>query len=129
MGNNPKIEKLEDLIVWQKARKLLVFIYNLTDNFPKSEEYNLKKHQRECARNIPGNIAEGYGRFHYQECMQFYRIARGSLQELKSDLYCSRDLTIISEDQFKLALEKINELNLILNGVINSSYTAKHNNS
>lgn len=84
-----KIEKLEDLVAWQEARKLRSLIYEVTKKFPDTEKYITVKHLKECSRNIPGNIAEGFGRFHFQESMQFYRIARGSLHELKSGLYCS----------------------------------------
>lgn len=82
-----KITKLEDVLVWQEARILMQMVYGITKRFPADEKYNIVKHMRECSRNIPGNIGEGFGRFHFQESMQFYRIARGSLLELKSDTY------------------------------------------
>jgi len=59
-----KIKSLEDLIVWQEARILMKMVYKLTNKFPSEEKYNLVKHMRGCSRNIPGNIAEGFGRFH-----------------------------------------------------------------
>ena len=83
------IQRLEDLLVWKKALLLCKLIYRITSAFPPEEKYNLTRHLRECVRNIPGNIAEGFGRYHYQESMQFYRIARGSINEVKSDLYVS----------------------------------------
>jgi len=125
MLDNAKIEKLEDLIAWQKARELCSVVYEITDNYPKSEEYNIKKHMRECARNIPGNLAEGFGRYNFQECMQFYRIARGSLNELKSDCYCSLDLGMLNLDQFNLVKDKIEELGKYINGLIKTTYAAK----
>lgn len=69
------IQKLEDLKVWQEARILMKIIYEITKTFPSEEKYNLTKHLKECARNVPGNIAEGCGRYHFQESIQFYRIA------------------------------------------------------
>lgn len=124
MGQD-RITKLEDIIAWQRARELLTMVYDLTKNLPKSEEYNLKKHQRECVRNIPGNIAEGFGRFNYQECLQFYRIARGSLQELKSDIYCCFDLGYYDRESFDNLIDKIEEVNRLLNGLIKSSAAIK----
>ncbi|MDO8444223.1 MAG: four helix bundle protein [bacterium] len=120
-----KITKLEDIIAWQRARELLKMVYDSTKNLPKSEEYNLKKHQRECVRNIPGNIGEGFGRFNYQECLQFYRIARGSLHELKSDVYCCFDLGYYDAKSFEDLIDKIEEVNRLLNGLIKSSVLIK----
>jgi len=120
-----KIEKLEDIIAWQKARELMKAIYKHSNQFPRSEDYNLKKHMRECSRNIPGNIAEGFGRYNYQECMQFYRIARGSLNELKSDIYCSYDLSYLNQSQFNDVIGKVEEVNKCLNGLIKSTALIK----
>lgn len=101
-------------------------VYKITADFPSSEKYNLIQHMRECARNIPANIAEGFGRFHYQESMQFYRIARGSLSELKSDCYSSYDcgyLDKIKLDKLLIQNEKVGRL---LNGFIKSTIQARN---
>ncbi len=121
------IQKLEDLKVWQEARILMKLVYKITSKFPKSEEYNLKKHMRECSRNICGNIAEGFGRFHWKESMQFYRIARGSLAELKSDGYCSFDAKYISREDLKKLINQNEKVNMFLNGLINSTFNLKNN--
>ena len=49
--------------------------------FPKSEEYHLKAQVLDSGRSISANIAEGFGRYHYQENIQFCRQSRGSLDE------------------------------------------------
>jgi four helix bundle protein len=110
--------RLEDLKVWQEARELMKQIYEVTKTFPSEEKYNLVKHLKECARNIPGNIAEGFGRYNYQESIQFYRIARGSLNEIKSDIYCSFDANYIDEKIKNQILEKIETVNKMLNSLI-----------
>jgi four helix bundle protein len=112
------ILRLEDLNVWQEARELMKQIYEVTRTFPSEEKYNLVKHLKECARNIPGNIAEGFGRYNYQESIQFYRIARGSLSEIKSDIYCSFDANYIDEKIKNQILEKIETVNKMLNSLI-----------
>jgi len=122
---NDKIKKLEDIVAWQKAKELMLSIYETLKIFPRIEDYNLSKHMRECSRNIPANIAEGFGRFNYQECMQFYRIARGSLNELKSDVYCSFDLKYIDKTRFDELIEMIENITRLLNGLISSAYRAK----
>lgn len=122
------IEKIEDLLVWQEARILNKEIYLITSKFPKDEEFNIKKHLRQCSRNIPGNIAEGFGRYHYQESMQFYRIARGSLNELKSDSYLSFDLEYICKNELLQILARVDVINKMLNSLIKNSLKSKNNN-
>ena len=60
-----KIQKLEDLKAWQGTRKLANLIFSLLNKIPDKEKYILKKHLWECVRNVPGNIAEGFGRYHF----------------------------------------------------------------
>jgi four helix bundle protein len=119
------ILKLEDLNVWQEARELMKQIYEVTRTFPSEEKFNLVKHLKECARNIPGNIAEGFGRYNYQESIQFYRIARGSLSEIKSDIYCSFDASYIDEKIKNKILEKIEIVNKMLNSLISKTKIIK----
>ena len=48
-----------DLIVWQKSMDLVIEIYKLTENFPKTEQYGIISQMRRAAVSIPSNIAEG----------------------------------------------------------------------
>lgn len=122
-----KIEKLEDLVVWQEARTLLKMVYKITASFPVEERYNHKMHMRECSRNIPGNIAEAFGRFNYQESMHFYRIARGSLSELKSDTCTSYDLSYMSKNDFDMLINQNEKVGRLLNGLVKSTIKVKSN--
>ena len=119
------IERLEDLDAWCEARILAKFVYQIIRNIPKIEQYNIVKHMRECARSIPANIAEGFGRYNYQESMQFYRIARGSLNELKSDCYLSLDNDFVFKEDFEKAMDQIEKVNQLLNGLIRSTSRRK----
>ena len=100
-------------------------VYSITKNFQSSEKFNITKHMRECSRNIPANIAEGFGRFHYQESMQFFRIARGSLLELKSDCYSSFDCKYIEQFNLDNLIKQIEKVLALLNGLIKSTIRAK----
>jgi len=115
------IKELEDLKAWQEARKLTKIVYDETNNLPKSEEYNIKKHMRECARSAPGNIAEGFGRYHLKESSQFYRIAKGSLEELKSDTYICLDNKFLSEASCEKIFNQIKMVSRLNNGLIGAS--------
>lgn len=120
-----KIKDIEDLDAWQQARILLDRVYKLTDKFPAEEKYNFCKHMRACSRNIPANIAEAFGRFNFQESMQFYRIARGSLSELKSDVYCSFDRGYFSKEELETLNYQIRKVGMLLNGLIKSTIKVK----
>lgn len=113
-----KITKLEDLDAWQEARKLCDEIYRLARQLPAFEEYNIKKHLRESARGVAANIAEGFGRYFYKENLRFYGIARGCLNEVKSDLYICFDNEFIKQEVFEQAIEQVNKSEAVLNGLI-----------
>ncbi len=74
----PSIYSFEALEVYQKARKFRKSMYAVAKKLPSEEKHNLAPQIMDCARSMTNNIAEGHGRFHFQETMQFFRIARGS---------------------------------------------------
>ncbi len=76
----------ENLEVYKAAREYRKKICKLTYRLPKEEQYNLIGQMRRAAVSLTNNIAEGHGRFHYQENIQFLRQSRGSLEELIDDL-------------------------------------------
>lgn len=119
------ISHIEDLKVWQESRLLCQDIYLIIKTFPTEEKYNTTRHLRENARGIQANIAEGFYRFHYQDSIRFYLIARGCLGELKSDLYLSFDQEYITQEKFSQLLEKISKILIMLNGLIKSTRNQK----
>ena len=70
------------------------------------------------SRSIAANIAEGYGRFHYQEFIQFCRQARGSLTETLEHLICAFDEGYLSEAELKEFRNNVEELLKLINGFI-----------
>ena len=76
----------EDLEVYKAARELRKKIYRLAKELPEYEKYNLAGQMRRACLSLTNCIAEGHGRFHYQENIQFLRQSRGSLQELIDDI-------------------------------------------
>lgn len=110
--NEYSFEKLEVYILARKFRKK---IYKLTKELPEGERYNLISQMCKAAVSLTNNIAEGHGRFHYQENIQFLRQSRGSLEELIDDINVCIDeqyadeakLDSLKEDAYEL-LKKIN---------------------
>ena len=66
--------------------------------FPKSEDYHLKSQVLDASRSVTANIAEGFGRFHYQENIQFCRQSRGSLDETLDHMITAYDEKYISKE-------------------------------
>jgi len=91
---------------------------NLVKSYPKEEKYSIVDNMKRAARSMTQNIAEGFGRFHYRENMQFCRISRGSLFELIDDLIASVDEGFISQKDFQLGRDKISNALALLNGYI-----------
>jgi four helix bundle protein len=76
----------EDLEIYKAAREFRKKIYSLAKKLPEYEKYNLAGQMRRAAVSLTNCIAEGHGRFHYQENIQFLRQSRGSLEEIIDDM-------------------------------------------
>ena len=112
------LKTFEDLKCWQACREVRIFIMNLVKSYPKEEKYSIVDNMKRAARSSTQNIAEGFGRFHYRENMQFCRISRGSLFELIDDLIASVDEGFISQKDCQLGRDKISNALALLNGYI-----------
>ena len=94
MGEN-SYKSFEDLQCWQACRGVRIFITELVKGYPKEEQYSLVDNMKRAARSTTQNIAEGFGRFHYKENLQFCRISHGSLFELIDDLITNNQYRIV----------------------------------
>lgn len=109
----------KELEAWKQARELRKEIALLVKSFPPEEKFRLMDQMIRASRSVTANIAEGYGRFHYQENVQFCRVSRGSLTELQDHLTVALDESYIEEGIEKQFDDKIEECIRILNGYIN----------
>ncbi|HIJ55602.1 MAG TPA: four helix bundle protein [Deltaproteobacteria bacterium] len=82
MKDDGKYNDFRDLEVWQRCRVIRKKIWELTKRLPLEERYRLSDQMIRSSRSSTACIAEGYGRFHFQENIQFCRQSRGSLYEL-----------------------------------------------
>ena len=92
MVDRKPAEKFEDLVVWQKAHKVVLRVYRLTAGYPKNETFGLVSQMRRAAVSIPANIAEGFKRRGRLDKARIMNIAQGSLEELRYYFILSRDL-------------------------------------
>lgn len=120
-----KISKLEDLNAWIEARKLAKMLFDLANKLPPQEKFGISQHLRGNGRHIPANIAEGFGRIYLRDSVQFYRVAMGSLGEVKSDVYLCFDREYIDSSELDDYLSQINKAEKLINGLINSAGKVK----
>jgi four helix bundle protein len=125
----PKIESFEDLFIYQKAREFSRKIAELVKKLPANERNKLRDQMTRARRSITNNLAEGYGRFHYQENIQYCRQSRGSICEIIDDLIECRDENYIKEEEFVSLREDAYSLMKILNKYIAYLRSAKQESS
>lgn len=117
---NTKIKSFTDLHVWQEGHHLVLSIYRMLTEFPKSESYALTDQMRRCVVSITSNIAEGFSRSGKKEKVQFYYMALGSVTELQNQLLIARDLKYIDKIRFDKIAEQTVIVQKMLNGLIRS---------
>ena len=91
---------LEDIKAWQLGREFRKAIYTISKLFPNFEKYCLTSQIRRSAISVTANIAEGFGRYSYQENINFCRIARGSLNETLDHLKVALDEGYITKNNY-----------------------------
>ena len=109
------VQSYKELQVWQKAKKLALITYSITDTFPKEEVYGLRSQIRRSAVSIPSNIAEGRYRGSKQDYKKFLWVAYGSAAELDTQLEIARDLGLITDSQYNECAETLIEVLKMLN--------------
>src|SRR5689334_4834774 len=92
------MKSFEELDCWKKAASLRRRISTLVKTFPSEEKYRLVDQMIRASRSATAQIAEGFGRFHYQENTQFCRQARGSIFELIDHLITANEEKLISNE-------------------------------
>ena len=108
------IRKIEDLRVWQSARVICKDVYMLTRKEEFEKDFRFVQQIRSAAGSIMDNIAEGFGRGGNKEFLQFLSIARGSCQEVLSQLYRAYDVQYISEEEFDKLKGEINTISAMI---------------
>ena len=111
------MRKFQELIVWQKAHKLVLDVYQTTKRFPREEQYGLVSQMRRSAVSVPVNIVEGHKRKSKREFANFMSVAEGSLEELKYHLLLSQDLHYLPKDTATDLFDSAEEVGRMLSGL------------
>jgi len=118
-----KILNFSDLKTWQEAHALALSIYKASTAFPKSELFGLTNQIRRASVSVGSNIAEGFGRQTQKEKNLFYHHAKGSLLELKSQLFLARDLNYLNKEVSEEIIKSANYTHALLEGLIKTSFS------
>ncbi|MGO3182927.1 MAG: four helix bundle protein [Aequorivita sp.] len=116
----------EELNCWKECYNLKVYLKeNVLKKLPKAERFELHSQMLRAARSATANIAEGWGRYHYKENINYLRFSRGSVAEILDHCIEARDCEYINDDtltEIRLQIEKCLQL---INGYIR--YLRKRN--
>lgn len=119
------LSSFEDLECWKEAASLRRKVRVVTKTFPAEEKFRLVDQLVRASRSATANIAEGFGRYHYQENTQFCRQSRGSLYEVIDHLIVANEEEYITKEQLNELKEQTHKSIAILNGYINYLQRAK----
>ncbi len=118
-----KIERFEELDIWQDARELCNVIKDLCNNDLFSKDFTLRNQLLSSSGSIMDNIAEGYERGGNKELIQFLFIAKGSCGEARSQVYRALDFGYITIEESERVIELLMTISKKLSGFI--SYLKK----
>ncbi len=115
----PSINSFEEILAWKKARELCKVVYEMTakENFAK--EFSLKDQIKRSSGSVMDNIAEGFDRGTTKEFRRFLFIAKGSLSEVKSQLFRALDQKYIDKSEFEEGFKTASEAGKLIGGLLN----------
>jgi four helix bundle protein len=103
-------KSFKDLIVWQKAHRLVLDVYKLTRSFPKKEIYGLTSQIRRSSLSVAANIAEAFKKRSNLDKARILNIAQGSLSETEYYVILSSDLNYGDTNNFNEQIEEVSRL-------------------
>ena len=112
------MKDFRQLQIWERSHQLTLCIYQITQDFPKSESYGLVSQMRRSASSVPTKIAEGCGRNSDADFARFLDHSMGSASELEYQLILSHDLQYLPVDQFSETSSELIEIKRMLNAFI-----------
>jgi four helix bundle protein len=112
-----KVNGFMDLIGWQKSMDLVEEVYRVSASFTADERFGLTAQVRRAAVSIPSNVAEGYGRSTKADYIRFIDIAKGSANEVETQLRIAQRLRFVKVQNSERALAMAVEVQRILRGL------------
>jgi four helix bundle protein len=110
--------KFEELQIWKESIKFTSDVYRITKTFSAEERFGLTQQLRNAAISVSLNIAEGSGRYHNRDFLRFLQIAIGSLYEVVSGLFITKNEEYISDKDFKNTYSEAEKIAKMINAFI-----------
>jgi len=107
----------KDLVVWEKAHRLTLAVYKITQVFPKEERFGLTSQVRRVSASIAANLAEGCGRRSDGEMARFVQIAMGSGAELSYHFLLANDLGFMKAAEYESLSADLGEVMRMLSAL------------
>jgi four helix bundle protein len=105
-----RITKFEDLKIWQIALKITKEIYDITSKKEFSKDFSLRDQIRRAIISVSSNIVEGFEKNNNNEFIRFLKIAKGSIGEVKNQLYIALAVNYINQEEFEKLNNELIEL-------------------
>jgi four helix bundle protein len=112
-----KSRSFRDLEVWKLSIDFVKKIYQVTNTFPATENYNLINQIRRAAVSIPSNIAEGQGRSSAKEFKLFLAISLGSVAELETQLIIAGEIDYLTRNEVDPLLNILDRIRKMIKGL------------
>lgn len=112
-----KIQRFEELIAWQKARKLTELIYRVTKQGVFAKDFGLSGQIQRATVSVMANIAEGFERGGRSEFHHFLSIAKASCAEVRTHLYVAYDIGYLNQSTFAELMANAEEVGKIVGGL------------
>ena len=108
------MKRFKDLIVYQKSKELVIFVYKMLDLFPEAEKFALCNQMRRAVVSVPSNIAEGMGRLSDKDQAHFLNMSYGSLMEVYAQADIAHDLKYIDDEIFNELEEQVDSISKMI---------------
>ena len=108
------MKRFKDLIVYQKSKELVIFVYKMLDLFPEAEKFALCNQMRRAVVSVPSNIAEGMGRLSDKDQAHFLNMSYASLMEVYAQADIAHDLKYIDDEMFNQLEEQVDSISKMI---------------
>jgi four helix bundle protein len=111
----------KDLIVYKKAYKMAMEIFEISKDFPKEEKYSLTDQIRRSSRSVTSNIAESWAKRRYEKAfVSKLTDSLGEEYETENWLDYTKDCRYIKEETHQRILSDYDEVRKMLISIINN---------
>ena len=110
-----RVKKFEDLKVWKESIRLAIDIY---ETLVDARDFGLRDQLQRSAVSVPSNIAEGFERQSNKEFIHHLYIAKGSIGELRTQLYIAIETALIEKETGNEFIERTQKIAAMLFNLI-----------